>query len=157
MTEWVIDTSSPEETSAWGELLGRNAESDEKIWLLGGLGAGKTHFAKGFARGLGVTAMVNSPSFTIVKEYEGRLPLFHIDLYRLSEEEAEEIGIEEYFEAGGVALLEWPARLEEWPGDRLEIDIRYTGETSRQLTLTAVGERWKAKMKELQNDENARN
>ena len=77
--------------------------------------------------------------------------------FRLSEEEAEEVGIEEYFEAGGVSLLEWPGRLEEWPEDRLEIDIQYTGETSRQLTLTAVGERWKAKMKELQNDENARN
>lgn len=157
MTEWVIDTSSPEETAAWGEFLGRRAEADEKIWLLGSLGAGKTHFAKGFAKGLEIVTMVNSPSFTIVKEYEGRLPLFHIDLYRLSEEEAEEIGIEEYFEAGGVSLLEWPTRLEEWPGDRLEIDIQYTGETSRQLTLTAVGERWKAKMKELQNDEDARN
>src|SRR5438876_7506419 len=108
--EWV--TGSDEETRAVGEALGRRLGPGDVVCLEGPLGAGKTTLAQGLARGLGVADVVNSPTFTLVQEYEGRRPVFHLDVYRLSgPEEAADLAIPEMIAAGGVLLIEWPERI----------------------------------------------
>ena len=103
-----FETFTPEETAAFGEKLAQNAQAGEIYCLNGDLGVGKTVFTKGFAKGLGITEHVTSPTFTFVNEYEGRLPLYHFDVYRIScEEEMDDIGYEEYFFGEGVCLVEW--------------------------------------------------
>jgi tRNA threonylcarbamoyladenosine biosynthesis protein TsaE len=116
------------------------------ISLSGDLGAGKTVFAKGLADGLGIDVPVTSPTFTIIKEYEGELPLFHFDVYRLaSAEELEELGADEYFYGEGVSVVEWGEKVEEiMPEERLSIRIlRLVDEDLRQIEVTPHGERWK--------------
>jgi tRNA threonylcarbamoyladenosine biosynthesis protein TsaE len=100
---------SPEETQALGEAWGRDAAAGLVIGLTGDLGAGKTQLAKGIARGLGITGHVHSPTFTLVNEYAGgRLPMFHVDLYRLQTAEyIATAGLEEYFQPAGVSVIEW--------------------------------------------------
>ena len=111
----MIETYSPEETFAFGKSLGEQAEPGQVICLDGDLGVGKTVFTQGFAEGLGVFGPVNSPTFTIVQVYEeGRLPLYHFDVYRIGDvEEMDEIGYEDYFYGEGVALIEWSTLIEE--------------------------------------------
>ncbi|MBR6527235.1 MAG: tRNA (adenosine(37)-N6)-threonylcarbamoyltransferase complex ATPase subunit type 1 TsaE [Lachnospiraceae bacterium] len=111
----VIETHSPEETFAIGKSLGEQAVPGQVICLDGDLGVGKTVFTQGFAQGLGIDGPVNSPTFTIVQVYEeGRLPLYHFDVYRIGDvEEMDEIGYEEYFYGEGVALIEWSTLIEE--------------------------------------------
>ena len=111
----VIETNSPEETFAIGKALGEQAIPGQVICLDGDLGVGKTVFTQGFAEGLGIDGPVNSPTFTIVQVYEeGRLPLYHFDVYRIGDvEEMDEIGYEEYFYGEGVALIEWSTLIEE--------------------------------------------
>ena len=111
----VIETNSPEETFAIGKSLGEQAVPGQVICLDGDLGVGKTVFTQGFAQGLGIDGPVNSPTFTIVQVYEeGRLPLYHFDVYRIGDvEEMDEIGYEEYFYGEGVALIEWSTLIEE--------------------------------------------
>ena len=109
-----METNNPEATEALGEKLGREARAGQIYCLSGDLGVGKTVFTKGFAKGLGITEHVTSPTFAIVNEYEGRLPLYHFDVYRIEEpEEMEEIGYEEYFYGQGVCLVEWASLVEE--------------------------------------------
>ena len=99
-----IETNNPEATEALGEKLGREARAGQIYCLSGDLGVGKTVFTKGFAKGLGITEHVTSPTFAIVNEYEGRLPLYHFDVYRIScEEEMEDTGYEEYFYGGRLS------------------------------------------------------
>ncbi|AVX21402.1 MAG: tRNA (adenosine(37)-N6)-threonylcarbamoyltransferase complex ATPase subunit type 1 TsaE [Bacillota bacterium] len=139
---WQIVSNSPETTALLGEWLGQAAEAGLIVFLQGDLGAGKTHFAQGVARGLGITEPVNSPTFTIINEYRGRLPFYHMDLYRLTEpEEGLMLGIEEYWYGDGVSLVEWPERLEEyWPTHFLQVEIQYgTEENQRYITVTAFG------------------
>lgn len=108
----IIITKSAEETFALGERLGREAKPGEIICLDGDLGVGKTVFTQGFAKGLGISDYVNSPTFTIVQEYYGRIPLYHFDMYRIGDEsELFEIGYEEYFYGQGVSIIEWPERV----------------------------------------------
>lgn len=111
----VIDTQSPEETFVVGKSMGEQAVPGQVICLDGDLGVGKTVFTQGFAQGLGIDGPVNSPTFTIVQVYEeGRLPLYHFDVYRIGDvEEMDEIGYEEYFYGEGVALIEWSTLIEE--------------------------------------------
>ena len=111
----VIETNSPEATFAIGKALGEQAIPGQVICLDGDLGVGKTVFTQGFAEGLGIDGPVNSPTFTIVQVYEeGRLPLYHFDVYRIGDvEEMDEIGYEEYFYGEGVALIEWSTLIEE--------------------------------------------
>lgn len=111
----VIETYSPQETFEAGRRMGEQAQAGEVYCLDGELGVGKTVFTQGFARGLGIEEPVNSPTFTIVQEYEkGRLPLYHFDVYRISDaEEMDEIGYEDYFFGQGVCLIEWAALIEE--------------------------------------------
>ena len=110
-----LETFSAEETFAYGALLGAEAKPGDVCTLNGDLGAGKTVFAQGFAAGLKITEPVNSPTFTIVQIYEeGRLPLYHFDVYRIGDpEEMEEIGYEDYFYGDGVTLIEWAERIRE--------------------------------------------
>ena len=109
-----IETNNPEATEALGEKLGREARAGQIYCLSGDLGVGKTVFTKGFAKGLGITEHVTSPTFAIVNEYEGRLPLYHFDVYRIGDvEEMEEIGYEDCFYGEGLCLIEWANLIEE--------------------------------------------
>ncbi|HCG98807.1 MAG: tRNA (adenosine(37)-N6)-threonylcarbamoyltransferase complex ATPase subunit type 1 TsaE [Candidatus Aquicultor primus] len=142
----TVITHSPEETWELARKLAPMLTKGDFISLSGDLGAGKTVFAKGLAVGLGIDEPVTSPTFTIIKEYEGKLPLFHFDVYRLaSAEELEELGADEYFYGEGVSVVEWGDRVEEiLPEERLSIRIlRPVDEDLRQIEVTPHGERWK--------------
>jgi len=136
---------NPDETLALGEEWGRAAASGLVIGLTGDLGAGKTQLAKGIARGLGITELVHSPTFTLVSEYRsGRLPLFHLDLYRLeSREQIIAAGLEEYLAPKGVTVVEWAERLLD--GGRLpdrfrRVRIETVGELERKITYEDSGD-----------------
>lgn len=106
----IFESFSAEETWAFGKKLGEKALPGEVYCLDGDLGAGKTVFTQGFAAGLSVEDYVNSPTFTIIREYSGRLPLYHFDVYRIGDSsEMDEIGYEDYFYGQGVTLIEWPS------------------------------------------------
>ena len=111
----VYETRSPKETFELGERLGLEASPGMIYCLEGDLGVGKTVFTQGFARGLGITDPVTSPTFTIVQQYEeGRIPLYHFDVYRIGDvEEMEGIGYEDCFYGDGVCLIEWPSLIDE--------------------------------------------
>ena len=138
----TILSSSPEATAALGETWGRDAQSGLVIALSGDLGAGKTQLVKGLARGLGVTMRVHSPTFTLVNEYTGgRLPLFHLDLYRL-ETRAQVIGagLEEYFyDPRGVAVIEWAER---WFGEfeSSKFKVGGSGVSFRRVLIETISE-----------------
>ncbi|WP_214858524.1 tRNA (adenosine(37)-N6)-threonylcarbamoyltransferase complex ATPase subunit type 1 TsaE [Exiguobacterium acetylicum] len=137
-----LEMNSLEETTALALELGRRAEAGMVITLDGDLGAGKTTFTQSFAKGLGVTRHVNSPTFTIMKVYTGRLPLYHMDVYRL-EGSGDDIGLEEYLNGEGVAVVEWSELIaESLPPERLAITITRTGDDSRRFELTPIGERY---------------
>lgn len=110
-----IETSSPEETFELGKRLGEEAKPGELYCLNGELGVGKTVFTQGFAQGLGIREPVNSPTFTIVQQYEeGRIPLYHFDVYRIGDiSEMDEIGYEDCFYGEGVCLIEWSEKIKE--------------------------------------------
>jgi tRNA threonylcarbamoyladenosine biosynthesis protein TsaE len=132
----------PAATTALGQSMGAVAEAGDLVCLWGELGAGKTHLAKAFGAGLGVTDTITSPSFILMAEYEGRLPLFHIDPYRLaSAEDALAGGLIDDRQATGVTLIEWPERLgDALPLDRLDVRIDGTGDEARTITLIAWSE-----------------
>ena len=111
----IIETNSAEETYSLGEKLGKAAKPGQIYTLNGDLGVGKTVLTQGFAKGLGITEAVNSPTFTIIQEYtEGRLPFYHFDVYRIGDiEEMEEIGYDDYFFGEGVCLIEWAELIRE--------------------------------------------
>ena len=145
-----ILTRSPEETEALARRLGAAAEKGLALCLAGDLGAGKTLFAQGFARGLGVAEEVTSPTFNLMNLYRGRLPLVHFDLYRLErEEELETIGFYEYADAAeGVVLIEWADKFPDaMPEDRVSLAIeRGAAENERRLSFSAADDRsslWK--------------
>ena len=134
-------TNSPAETEALGESLAGQLEPGTVIAFTGDLGAGKTAFVRGLARGLGVRERVTSPTFTIVNEYEGgRLPLFHFDMYRLgSADELFDIGWEDYLARGGICAVEWSENVSDALGnDCLRVDIR-RGENDDQQIITIGG------------------
>jgi tRNA threonylcarbamoyladenosine biosynthesis protein TsaE len=138
-----VASTSPADTSALAHSLARVARPGDLLCLWGELGAGKTVFAKAFGAGLGVTDTITSPSFILMAEYAGRLPLFHADLYRLAGA-AEVIGgglLDDRW-SSGVALVEWPDRLgSAIPPDRLDVVIDGSGETTREIELTVRGDR----------------
>jgi len=122
----IIESFCPEDTYNIGYEMGRKAKSGQVYCLNGDLGVGKTVFTQGFAKGLGIDEPVNSPTFTIVQEYQGKsMPLYHFDVYRIADMlEMEEIGYEEYFYGEGVCLIEWADRIEEiLPKNRIIINI----------------------------------
>ena len=133
----VYYTNSPEETEAIGQLIASRLQPGTIIAFEGDLGAGKTAFTRGLARGLGAADRVTSPTYTIVNEYlGGRLPLFHFDMYRLhSSDELFDIGWEDYLERGGVCAVEWSENVRDALEGALIIRIEKTGDTSRTITL----------------------
>lgn len=141
----IFESMAPEETTAIGERLGRDARPGEVYCLSGDLGVGKTVFTKGFAKGLGVSELVTSPTFTIMNIYEGeRLPLYHFDVYRVSDgEELEETGCTDFFYGSGVCLVEWAEIAEDvMPEDALWVTIEKDfgrDEDYRRITLRRKG------------------
>lgn len=148
----VYEAHSLQDTEKLAGQLAEMAGAGTVIVLDGDLGAGKTAFSQAFARGLGVQEHVNSPTFTIIKEYEGRLPFHHMDVYRLSVDEADGLGLDEYFYGDGVSLVEWGSLIEELlPEDRLHLYIEVSGETSRIIYIYGQGEpyrTWSGRVKE---------
>ena len=130
-------TNSPVETEAVGERLAKVIPAGAVIAYRGDLGAGKTAFTRGLARGLGYREPVTSPTYTIVNEYlGGRLPLFHFDMYRLkSSDDLWDIGWEDYLERGGVCAVEWSENVEDALENVVSVTIEKTGEESRRITL----------------------
>ena len=139
--ERVITSADPDATSALGRALGAVARAGDLVCLWGDLGAGKTHLAKAFGAGLGVGETITSPSFVLMAEYEGRLPLFHIDPYRLATaEDALAGGLLDERQAAGVTVVEWPERFgDALPPERLDIRIDGTGDAPRIIRLVAHG------------------
>ena len=130
-------TNSPEETENVGERLGRCLRGGEVIAYLGELGAGKTAFTRGLARGLGIQMRVTSPTYTIVNEYiGGRLPLFHFDMYRLGgSDELFDIGWEDYLARDGVCAVEWSENVSDAMENAIVVRIEKTGADSRRVTI----------------------
>ena len=130
-------TNSPAETEAVGAALGKIIPAGTVIAYRGDLGAGKTAFTRGLARGLGCSELVTSPTYTIVNEYlGGRLPLFHFDMYRLaSSDDLWDIGWEDYLERGGVCAVEWSENVADAMEDAITVTIDKLGEESRRITL----------------------
>lgn len=153
-----IRSASLEETHRLGTLLGTLARAGDVILLDGDLGAGKTAFTQGVGLGLGIGATINSPTFTILKEYQGRLPLYHFDLYRIDDpDEIASLGFDEYFDGEGVCVVEWAERgevagassLSYWPERWLRVRFVRVAADERVLELSAVGERGRALLAEF--------
>ncbi|MSP38138.1 MAG: tRNA (adenosine(37)-N6)-threonylcarbamoyltransferase complex ATPase subunit type 1 TsaE [Deltaproteobacteria bacterium] len=133
---------------SWGKKLGRLVQGGEIIGLVGELGTGKTCFVRGFAEGIGVgkEAWVRSPTFTLINEYSGRLPVYHIDLYRVAGQAAQAgLNLREYLYGDGVSLVEWFEYLDaDEIDEHLEIKIAHRGGAKRELEFIAHGERYEA-------------
>ena len=138
-----IITNSSEETTNLGFKIGEFLKPGDVVLLVGDLSGGKTTLTKGIGKALGVTRVINSPTFTIVKTYKGsKYNLYHLDLYRLDGLN-NDFDLEEYIETDAVCVIEWPHQVDELlPKDYLNIDIKLTGETTREITLTGVGKRY---------------
>ena len=145
-----IELLTFQHTETLGTTLGKIAEPGDVITLAGTLGAGKTALTQAIGQGLGVDPQIyiTSPTFSLLHEYKGRIPLYHMDLYRLgSEEEIESLGFPEYFYSQGLVVVEWPERLGNlMPAERLHIELTISRETSRIARLYAHGELWQKKV-----------
>jgi tRNA threonylcarbamoyladenosine biosynthesis protein TsaE len=141
---FVIETNSTRETKMWGRRLGSLLEGGELLAFSGDLGAGKTCFIKGIARGLSLREEnILSPSFTMIQEHHGRLPFYHIDLYRLDTVAIDDLGLREYLFSDSIAAVEWFDRLT--GGDeieRLSVRISYIGANSRRIEFFSIGPRY---------------
>lgn len=139
MSHYEITTKSPRQTLRIGERLALLLRPGSVVTLEGELGTGKTVLAKGIANGLGVREPVTSPTFTIVKEYEGEVPFYHIDAYRLEFSE-EDIGFDEYFHGSGITVIEWAQFIKDFlPLEMLHITITYIDEHTRKIVLKPEG------------------
>lgn len=150
-----ITTHSPEETVAFGRALARHLQAGDTVLLVGDLGSGKTTFVKGVAAGLRLKPeAVHSPTFVLMNIYEGRLPLFHFDLYRLEPgDELNRLGLDEFLYGDGVALIEWADRMGGWtPAEHLRLDLTHGGEGERTLTLKAKGDRYRKILNTLKTE-----
>jgi len=149
----TFHTASPAESRALGRALGERLGPGSLVALVGDLGAGKTVLVQGIARGAGYDGCVSSPSFVIMNEYEGRLPIYHVDLYRISDPNSlYDLGYREVFWSEGVTLVEWADRaLEFLPETRLDLAIEFAGPTSRVLRAVARGEEISRVLGSLEN------
>jgi len=146
MASWSVLTRSPRQTMSWGSRLGRLLKAGEIVGLIGELGSGKTCFVRGVTHGLevGKEAWIRSPTFTLINEYQGRLPVYHIDLYRVEgRAQLEGLNLREYLYSDGVSLIEW---FEHLPADEvdefLEVRVAYVDGNRRQLTFSPHGRRY---------------
>ena len=151
----VVEVSAEDETRRLGRTIGQAAEPGLVVALVGNLGAGKTRFVQAAAEGLGVEDVpVNSPTFVLIHEYDGRLPVYHFDTYRLRDiDEFLELGADEYMAGDGVCFIEWADRMEEvLPRDRLTVTFEITGEQFRRIEITAGGPRSQRVLERLRTD-----
>jgi tRNA threonylcarbamoyladenosine biosynthesis protein TsaE len=150
-----VVTDHPDQTMRLGRLLGEILPPGFFVALVGSLGAGKTVLTKGLARGLGVEddREVTSPSFVLVNEYRGRLPVYHLDLYRLeSYAEVEGIGWDEFVSGPGVTLVEWADKvMEELPAERIDIHLQWVGEEQRRLIFSGKGGKGRCLVEEFKH------
>lgn len=154
----TLQLSSADETQQLGEILGRSLPSGSILLLEGNLGSGKTTLVQGIGQGLGITDAIVSPTFTLINEYlEGRVPLYHLDLYRLQPEEVGELYLEAYWEGTevvpGIVAIEWPERLPEVPPSYLHVQITSTPEDTRSIAIAPVGceaPQWSLVFRQLQ-------
>ena len=144
MTKLKLISRSPEQTQRLGIRLGELAESGDVFLLTGNLGSGKTCLTQGIAWGLGVKEYAFSPSFVIIREYHGRLTLYHIDFYRLDRiEELSDLGLDEYLYGKGVCVVEWADKgIAVLPDEHLLINLSYLSETERSITFEPKGHRY---------------
>ncbi|PLS34493.1 tRNA (adenosine(37)-N6)-threonylcarbamoyltransferase complex ATPase subunit type 1 TsaE [Carnobacterium maltaromaticum] len=149
-----LNANNEQETRAIAAKLAEYLTAGDVILLEGNLGAGKTTFTKGLAEGLGIKRVIKSPTYTIIREYtEGRLPLYHMDVYRLEETGGTELGLEEYFQGDGVSIVEWATFIpEDLPKDYLKINLIPTGPNleQRELIFTATGAHYSQMLVELE-------
>ena len=138
MTGTVV-TESEEQTAEAGERLAGTLRPGDVVLLFGDLGAGKTAFVRGLARGLGASGdEVSSPTFTLVQEYAGRIQLFHVDLYRLEPAEVDDLGLDELVAGEGVVAIEWAERWQGRPDDVVEVGIEDLGEDTRRISISRL-------------------
>lgn len=138
-----FNVHSLEETEQLAEKLAGLLVPPDVLTLEGDLGAGKTTFTKALAKGLGITRTVNSPTFTILKQYEGNFPFNHLDVYRLADSD-EDLGWDELFYGDAISVIEWAHLIkEDLPENRLDIQIYHTGDASRKIIFSPIGERYK--------------
>ncbi|MFH1032266.1 MAG: tRNA (adenosine(37)-N6)-threonylcarbamoyltransferase complex ATPase subunit type 1 TsaE [Chloroflexota bacterium] len=149
---------SAEETQKLGERIGELALPGDVFLIVGELGAGKTCLTQGIAWGLGIKEYAMSPTFVIVRELQGRLPLYHIDLYRLDRiEETMDLGLDEYFYGRGVSVVEWAEKaMSILPKEHLFIKIDFLGDTERRIEFKPSGKRYREMMRELKIPHNPR-
>ncbi len=152
MTPLVLRSHSARETARIGSALGQYAEPGDVFLLSGELGAGKTCLTQGIAKGLGVDEYVRSPTFVLVSVHQGRLPLYHIDIYRLDEvAEVVDLGLEEYLAGDGVSVIEWASKaLEVFPQPCMLVTLTYEGENERLIQLEARGERFESLLAQVE-------
>jgi len=155
----TIISKSPEETKKLGEDIGKLVRAGDLLAFYGELGAGKTCFIQGISQQLEVKDYVTSPSFTIINEYRGKIPIYHFDLFRLNNaEEILELGYKEYFYGEGLTVIEWAEKIEEYlPKEHLKIDIKFEDHYKRTITFIPQGDRFEKILKELSGIENFRN
>ena len=157
MNKVVFHTRSALETIRFGKRIGSLLQPGDVVALVGELGAGKTQFIKGLAAGVGIvkTTYISSPSFTLINEYGGKVPFYHVDLFRLErEKDAEELGLEDYFQGGGITAVEWADKIPSLlPEEVLLIHIVYTGKDSRSIEIIGEGKRYMNLVDQIQSSE----
>jgi tRNA threonylcarbamoyladenosine biosynthesis protein TsaE len=150
----AIRTRSASETVRIGKTIGSRLLPGDVVALLGELGAGKTQFIKGLAAGMGIenSAYISSPSFTLIHEYPGEIPFYHIDLFRLGrEQEAEELGLEDYFQGRGITAIEWADKIPSLlPKELLFVSIAYIDKNIRSLEISGKGKRYEDLVNQVQ-------
>jgi tRNA threonylcarbamoyladenosine biosynthesis protein TsaE len=135
----VIETKGFKDTIKLGARIASKLGPNDVVALIGPLGAGKTTLIQGIAKGLGITNYVTSPTFTIINEFKGRLPLYHVDLYRLEHIDVEDIALDEYFEKGGITVIEWADKIKDLlPKNAKEIKIKIKGVNKRSISLKGI-------------------
>jgi tRNA threonylcarbamoyladenosine biosynthesis protein TsaE len=154
MSKFIYNSADESATAALGAALAEVLPAGTTVALCGTLGAGKTRLVQAIAEALGVERRnVTSPTFVLIQEYHGRRAVYHIDAYRIrDEDEFESLGVDEYFESAGLVLIEWADRVPRClPSDRIEIHIEVTGMRSRRFEIAAVGQRYAAVIEQLRS------
>jgi tRNA threonylcarbamoyladenosine biosynthesis protein TsaE len=154
----ILKSRSAAETRRVGVLLGRHVEPGDLLLLCGDLGAGKTCLTQGIAKGLGINGYVRSPTFVLISIHQGRLPLYHMDIYRLDHvAEVLDLGLDEYLASDGVSVIEWADKaIEAFPQSCLRVTLDYEGENERVLRLKPQGDRYERLVLQVQDELNSR-